>query len=942
MWRNGNKIQTKAEIILLKLIDITKEYKVDEESTLALHDVSIEFRNCEFVSILGPSGCGKTTLLNIIGGLDRYTSGDIQIDGISTKQYDDIDWDTYRNRRIGFVFQSYNLIPHMNILKNVALCLTLAGVGQEERKERAMEALRKVGLDTQARKKPNQLSGGQMQRVAIARALVNNPDIVLADEPTGALDTESGLQIMELLKEVAKDRLVIMVTHNPQLADEYSTRIVYLRDGEVVDDTMPYDSALDAEAIAEKKKAENEKMLEQAVEEAKEASEAQEGIAVVRSVKKVGKWMKCLIKRREKDKSSMKLSTAISLSWNNLISKKGRTFLTSIAGSIGIIGIILVLSLSNGVDKYITTLEENALSQYPIEVDETNLSLTSALSYLSADSGDRTKYPDSDEVYVQDALSKFLTNLDTLLATNDLAAFKKYIDENFDTSLGTVKYDYGTTMNVYCNYVEDPSIYMKVSPFIDSMNALLSASPTLSGLLSSIDMSSIEQFASLIQSSAWDEMSSDQRLLNQQYDLLGGSRWPTSANEVVVVLDEKNQIMDYMQFVLGVLPAKDAISLMTSGTSNGKTYSVEQLLGLEYQVLSDSDYFYYDEATESYKSYAKTSDSIEFVESKGVTVKVVGVVRPKEGAGVTSINGIIGYTHALTELLISESTNSDVAKAQYAEYQQAVLTMAAGKNEFKNMTDQQILDAFESKSESERNDTDKYSLYIESIVDFSYTSSGIAGTTTVTVEKGDYMSLAEYDELMLQFGVADLARPKSIQFYCASFDSKDKIEAFIQQYIDESGNDIKYTDYLSMIMGYVGTLTTTVTGVLVGFAAISLIVSTIMIAIIIYTSVLERRKEIGVLRSIGARKKDISRVFLAESAILGGYSGLIGLFFSYLLSLFGSAILSLYFQINGLMTITWWHCVMMFFISVLLSMFAGFIPSRIAAKKDPAIALRSE
>lgn len=573
---------------MLKLIDITKEYVIekDEEKVLALNNVSIEFRKNEFVSILGPSGCGKTTLLNIIGGLDRYTSGDIQIDGVSTKDFDDVDWDTYRNRRIGFVFQSYNLIPHMNILKNVAMSLTLAGVEKEERKRRALEALDKVGLASQASKKPNQLSGGQMQRVAIARALVNNPEIILADEPTGALDSESGIQVMDLLKEVAEDRLVVMVTHNPSLAEEYSTRIVYLKDGEVVGDSMPYDSKDELEEL-ECRLGEN--VVEEVVEEverddvAGELSE-KEVVEIVEKKTEEPKKKKTFRERFQKykkaDKCAMKLSTAISLSWNNLLAKKGRTLLTSIAGSIGIIGIILVLSLSNGAAGYVRGLEESALSTYPLTIGKTNTDPSAILSMLMNNDEERPSNPDTDEIYTAKMLGKVVSQLSTLLAENDLVQLKKYIDENFDDSLATVKYNYGVSFNAF---KEDPNNeklvsdymqknpdatleeakaaaerYMKVSPYTETMNSVLDMLPDS---IKDMDIggSSLNDMLKKFTTSggsmmnSWAEMSSNQKLLESQYELVGNdSRWPTSATEVVVVVDKSNQLLDYQLFMLGL------------------------------------------------------------------------------------------------------------------------------------------------------------------------------------------------------------------------------------------------------------------------------------------------------------------------------------------------------------------------------------------------------
>lgn len=944
---------------MLKLIDITKEYVIekDEEKVLALNNVSIEFRKNEFVSILGPSGCGKTTLLNIIGGLDRYTSGDIQIDGVSTKDFDDVDWDTYRNRRIGFVFQSYNLIPHMNILKNVAMSLTLAGVEKEERKRRALEALDKVGLASQASKKPNQLSGGQMQRVAIARALVNNPEIILADEPTGALDSESGIQVMDLLKEVAEDRLVVMVTHNPSLAEEYSTRIVYLKDGEVVGDSMPYDSKDELEEL-ECRLGEN--VVEEVVEEverddvAGELSE-KEVVEIVEKKteepKKKKTFRERFLKYKKADKCAMKLSTAISLSWNNLLAKKGRTLLTSIAGSIGIIGIILVLSLSNGAAGYVRGLEESALSTYPLTIGKTNTDPSAILSMLMNNDEERPSNPDTDEIYTAKMLGKVVSQLSTLLAENDLVQLKKYIDENFDDSLATVKYNYGVSFNAFkedphneklvSDYMQknpDATLeeakaaaerYMKVSPYTDTMNSVLDMLPDS---IKDMDIggSSLNDMLKKFTTSggsmmnSWAEMSSNQKLLESQYELVGNdSRWPTSATEVVVVVDKSNQLLDYQLFMLGLQSQDDVIkAIMDSHWAEYKT-SVEELLSLEYKVLADADYLEEDAeekwvdtdgdgiADKTWTGHNHAEQNKKWIDSRDpVNIKVVGVIRPKEGVSVTSINGVVGYMPALTQLLIERASKNE-----------AVVKM----------------NALKAAADEESDD------YYKSPINFDYSTTN---GSQVKVLAGDRISFSTDSNtnlaIMRKLGVANLEEPTSIEFYCSSFEAKEKIVAFIDQYNKETGSKVSYGDSLSTIMSFVNTMVNTITGVLVAFAAISLIVSTIMIAIIIYTSVLERRKEIGVLRSIGARKKDISRVFLAESAILGGYSGLIGVIISVGFSFAISAILKTIFKISGLMHISWWQCLLMFAISILLSMFAGFIPSRIAAKKDPAIALRSE
>lgn len=944
---------------MLKLIDIIKEYVIekDEEKVLALNNVSIEFRKNEFVSILGPSGCGKTTLLNIIGGLDRYTSGDIQIDGVSTKDFDDVDWDTYRNRRIGFVFQSYNLIPHMNILKNVAMSLTLAGVEKEERKRRALEALDKVGLASQASKKPNQLSGGQMQRVAIARALVNNPEIILADEPTGALDSESGIQVMDLLKEVAEDRLVVMVTHNPSLAEEYSTRIVYLKDGEVVGDSMPYDSKDELEEL-ECRLGEN--VVEEVVEEverddvAGELSE-KEVVEIVEKKteepKKKKTFRERFLKYKKADKCAMKLSTAISLSWNNLLAKKGRTLLTSIAGSIGIIGIILVLSLSNGAAGYVRGLEESALSTYPLTIGKTNTDPSAILSMLMNNDEERPSNPNTDEIYTAKMLGKVVSQLSTLLAENDLVQLKKYIDENFDDSLATVKYNYGVSFNAFkedphneklvSDYMQknpDATLeeakaaaerYMKVSPYTDTMNSVLDMLPDS---IKDMDIggSSLNDMLKKFTTSggsmmnSWAEMSSNQKLLESQYELVGNdSRWPTSATEVVVVVDKSNQLLDYQLFMLGLQSQDDVIkAIMDSHWAEYKT-SVEELLSLEYKVLADADYLEEDAeekwvdtdgdgiADKTWTGHNHAEQNKKWIDSRDpVNIKVVGVIRPKEGVSVTSINGVVGYMPALTQLLIERASKNE-----------AVVKM----------------NALKAAADEESDD------YYKSPINFDYSTTN---GSQVKVIAGDRISFSTDSNtnlaIMRKLGVANLEEPTSIEFYCSSFEAKEKIVAFIDQYNKETGSKVSYGDSLSTIMSFVNTMVNTITGVLVAFAAISLIVSTIMIAIIIYTSVLERRKEIGVLRSIGARKKDISRVFLAESAILGGYSGLIGVIISVGFSFAISAILKTIFKISGLMHISWWQCLLMFAISILLSMFAGFIPSRIAAKKDPAIALRSE
>ena len=908
---------------MLKLFEITKEYKVDEESVLALHNVSVEFRRNEFVSILGPSGCGKTTLLNIIGGLDRYTSGDIQIDGVSTEEYDDVDWDTYRNKRIGFVFQAYNLIPHMTVLKNVQLSLTLAGVSKEEGRARAMEALRRVGLEKQAKKKPNQMSGGQMQRVAIARALVNNPDIILADEPTGALDSESGLQVMELLKEVARDRLVIMVTHNGQLAEEYSTRIINLKDGEIVGDTMPYDSSAE-EAARER--------VHEGAEDAS-AENASVGAGVKKSF--FARVKEKVRKLRASDKSSMSVATAINLSWTNLLSKKGRTLLTSIAGSIGIIGIVVVLALSNGVGAYIQTLEENALSQYPITLKEYDINTSALLSSALSQGGTAAEeYPDGTQVGVGNVLGSLLGNIEEVFVKNDLKALKQYLDDdnNFDKSLGTVKYGYGTTFNVYA---DDPAhlgeSYMKVNPFTDAMGDLMGSFQG-SGFIS--------EMANAF-TSTWDELSANQQLLDQQYELLGDSRWPQTANEVVVVVDKYNQLPDFAMFILGLRSQDNLLDIILPGHESEKEefykpLDLSELLGKEYKLIANSDY-YVKQDDGTYNTVARDELDKSVIDSLNpLDIKVVGVVRPRQGVTVTSINGYVGYTHALTEMMLERASESDVAATVLdAALNEINKGIKADDDSRNGIVTKKNFAAYYLPVTIPQGVEITYITNPDSPIISTTTENGLAAGTLVS-------NYSMHVEIMRALGVADKDTPQTIKIYPSSFDNKAAIEDVLREYGEETGQEVKYTDNLAIIMSFVREMSDTVTNVLVGFAAISLIVSTIMIAIIIYTSVLERRKEIGVLRSLGARKKDISRVFIAESGILGAYSGAIGVLLAVIFSVIGELILRLLMQIEGLMAVSWWQCVTMFFVSILLSILAGFIPSRMAAKKDPTAALRSE
>lgn len=865
---------------MLRLEEIKKDFKTDNNVVNVLKGITIQFRKQEFVAILGHSGCGKTTLLNIIGGLDKCTSGNVIIDGRSTKEYNDLDWNDYRNKRIGFVFQSYNLIPHLTVQKNVELSMTLAGVTKEERHARALEALDKVGLKAHARKHPSQLSGGQMQRVAIARAIVNNPEIILADEPTGALDSESGVEVMELLKEISKDHLIVMVTHNSQLADEYATRILNMSDGVIVGDTNEYtlDECLRDEAadLAAKTAAEEKALSDIEQTGAKNAK---------RELKR--------IEKKKRKKASMSPLTAFSLSFTNLISKKGRTFLTSFAGSIGIIGIMLVLALSTGARSFISKMEENALSQYPIEISESNTDLSAILSLLTTDTTKRENYPSGDTIYTQQVIGNILENYTLLTSKNDLARLKSHIDNNFDETIGYVKYNYGTDFDVYCDYTHakgDEDKYMKVQPFVDAIADI----PALSGFKDQLEM-----FSSYL--TVWDEMTDNTSLLNRQYELLGNSKWPTNYDEVVLVVDRKNQINDYTLFALG-LKSKEDIGSALGGATGGEnsfsnsTFSISDIIGengkepLQYQIATGCDYYHKNTETGKWEKISARDDqrAKTFIDGETdgrkntVNVKVVGVVRPREDANVTSINGNIGYTAALSRYLSERASEHPLVKA---------------------LNNDEV-----GISEIDPN--------------------------------------ADFDSLMLKLGVSDVDKPKKIKIYASSFDSKEKILAFLDNYnatLQANGETpVKYSDNLSMIMAYVESMTATITGVLIGFAAISLIVSSIMIAIIIYTSVIERKKEIGVLRSIGARKLDVSGVFIAESGIIGCLSGVLGIAISYILILPINAVIAKLFSVQHLATLSWWQPLMMFGISVVLAVLAGFVPAHMAANKDPVECLRSE
>ena len=887
---------------MLELQNISRIYEIgkpkdsDYQQVCALDGVSVQFRKSEFVSILGPSGCGKTTMLNIIGGLDKYTSGDLIINQISTKEYKDSDWDNYRNNRIGFVFQSYNLIEHLTVLENVELALTLSGVKKAERKQKAKQALVKVGLEDKISSKPNQLSGGQMQRVAIARALVNNPEIILADEPTGALDTQTSLQVMELLKEVANERLVIMVTHNPEIANKYSTRIIKMLDGKLIDDSNPITEEEQKLIIETAKKHQAEVYIQKKKE--RELSKKAKRI-----------YLKQQKLQEKKRKRKMSFFTALSLSFKNLLTKKARTFLVSMAGSIGIIGIALILSLSSGFQMYIDTVQKDTLSTYPITIHATSTDYSSLLESLSGTASE-IEY-DSSKVYSDNKLSDMINVLSNGTTTNDLVSFKKYLETNKVKdklkNIATIKYTYNLQPNIfYNNAVNIPQGQsLLVSPF--SMMTSMSTNSTAMSLMSE----------------TFEEMLDNPALIQNQYNLVAGS-WANSQvyqqdnkqiAEVLVVLDKNNRIPDYALMALGLRNRAEIASII-SGTPVEDTFElkVEDLLNLEYSLVlnpdmyqdSDADGIYNVITTNSSVNPYYTTDTVSTVvidQLTSVTLKVVGVIKPNEAATATSISGTIAYTKSLTDYVISQLesyANGTIANnALYAQLNNAETNVLTGET----FTDGEI----------------------------------------------------SRQKVLKTLGNCSLDTPASISFYASDFDAKADIEKLIQEYNDMVLADeslgvleerekhvISYTDYVGLMMDGISIIINAITYVLIAFVSISLVVSSIMIGIIIYISVLERTKEIGVLRSVGASKKDIKRVFTAESLIIGLIAGLLGIGVTIILNIPINLILEALAGVSGVAKLPALGATVLVLISMSLTFIAGLIPAKIASKKDPVVALRSE
>jgi len=848
---------------MLELKKITKIYNTDSFKQTALDEFSIKFRKNEFVSILGPSGSGKTTLLNIIGGLDHYTSGDLIINGVSTKKYTDRDWDTYRNHQIGFVFQSYNLIPHQSILSNVELALTLSGVSKNERRKKAKDALKKVGLADHIHKRPNQLSGGQMQRVAIARALVNNPYILLADEPTGALDSKTSTQIMDLLKEVANDRLVIMVTHNKELAEEYSTRIVELKDGKIIGDTNPL------------KKEEN------------------------------------VNKEINTKKTSMSFKTALSLSLNNLMTKKGRTILTAVAGSIGIIGIALILSLSNGIQEYINKVEEETLSSYPLTIQKETVDIGGMIENMATNMHDK-EYND-EKIHSINIMGEMFSALTSTVEKNDLKSLKEYFEKDgkdIQKYVSDIKYSYNVTMNLY---KDTDSEILKVNPttVFDSIGL------STQGISSVYDgyMSNYNVFY---------EMMDNNELNKQQYDIVDG-RWPEEYNEVVLQVDENNRISDYTLYSLGILSQKhleEQFKNMTLGkevTFEETSYETDDLIGLTFKLVLNTDY--YKKVNGLWTDMSKDEKYMKNILKNAETIKIVGIIKPNEEAIVSGSNaGMIGYTKELTEHLINKINETEIAKEQLKNKDKNVFT--GGE--------------FSSKTEFDMSSLSKEQLaYIQSLSDKELAEF---------VQSYSENMNSSYEQNLVKLGIADLSNPDSISIYPKDFDSKEKITKIIDEYNKDKKEDekIQYTDIVGIMMSSVTNIIDIISKVLIAFVAISLVVSSIMIAIITYISVIERTKEIGILRAIGASKKDISRVFNAETLIIGLFAGVFGIITTLILNIPINIIIKNIANVSNISVLPMDGAIILIIISVILTMVAGLIPSRMASKKDPVEALRTE
>ena len=1001
---------------MLQLKNITKNYAAGDNVVRALRGIDLQFRHHEFVSILGPSGCGTTTMLNIIGGLDKYTSGDLVIDGRSTRNFKDRDWDAYRNHSIGFVFQSYNLIPHQSVLQNVELALTLSGVSKRERRQRAKQALEQVGLGDQLRKRPNQLSGGQMQRVAIARALVNNPEIILADEPTGALDTETSVQVMEILKEVAKDRLVIMVTHNPELADTYSTRIIRMLDGNLISDSQPL------------------------TEEERRLCREEEQQAI-------------FSKKRSVRKPSMSWGTSFGLSLKNLFSKKGRTVLTSFAGSIGIIGIALIFAVSNGMTTYINAVQEDTLSSYPLTLEATTVDITTLMqTFMGVDSDDSNAH-DRDAVYSQSVMADMINALNNLDSTeNDLKAFKEYLQKemrkpnsNLPGALTGIQYTYNMDLLVYTKDPNGKIIFSDTEEMLAKalrenmgmdMTSMMAISENMTGMSGSMTMPGM-------QTNLWCEILSgkDGKLINpvleDQYDVIYGS-WPNSYDEIVLVVDRNNEIDDMTMYAMGleshdkIEASFDAILKGEEIASDQKKWTYEEICGKEYRVILNGNCYRLDENTGLYVDLREEETGLRYLYDNALKLKITGIIRPSEKASSTMLSGSIAYTKALTEYVAQENAKSPALAAQKAqpgtdiftglpfrdnenltdaeketafrnyiaglsleeqakayvkimgipsaEQLQAMVdgqmamfdrakmeeTMISALSQQAGMNVKEMEEYIRSMSDEELNNLfremltqqvkKQYAIQVQQQT-AAMPAEQLAGALqmalpTYTTEQcavyyGEILEFSEtsYEQNLRALSDVDLDDPATINLYASSFENKDILEEVIADYNDsvEELKQIRYTDYVGIMMSSITTIINAITYVLIAFVAISLVVSSIMIGVITLISVQERTKEIGILRAIGASKRNVSGMFNAETMIIGFTSGVLGVGVTYGLCVVVNIILFALTDIVNLKAILPPEiAVVLVIISVLLTLISGIIPSRSAAKKDPVVALRTE
>ena len=925
---------------MLEIRNIVKDYDTGADTVHALRDVSISFRDCELVAILGHSGCGKTTLLNIIGGLDQYTSGDLIINGRSTKQYKDRDWDTYRNHSVGFIFQSYNLIPHQTVLSNVELALTLSGVSKQERRKRAAEALAKVGLADQMYKRPNQMSGGQMQRVAIARALVNDPDILLADEPTGALDSETSIQIMELIKEIARDRLVVMVTHNPELANDYATRIVRLVDGKIKDDSDPF------------------------------VPEKSEG-----KVEKTGK------------KPSMGFLTALALSKNNLLTKKGRTFLTSFAGSIGIIGIALILSLSNGVKLYIDSVERSTLSSYPISIQQETIDYSGIMaSMMGMNIADRADRED-DRIYTNNISTEMVKTMLSEMQTNNLKAFKEHLESNPDNILDSVreiKYSYSSNLYIYRRDLNDNIVRVNPSTV---MTAMMGESMADNIAQMGSTYSSFMGGGAASGYDVWSELLGTDTV-KDQYEVLAG-RLPESWDEVVLIVNEHNEVSDVTLYSLGLRDQKELGEMMSAimvGESfdldtGDLSFSFDELLALRFRLLVASD-FYEKNPEGGYKDMRKDEAFMTKAMDAAPEIKIVGILRPDDDSIIASANsGGIGYTHALTEYMIQRVDESALVKEQRENPDVDVFTGIEfpKKDETPKepmsqedamqlimgmMTPEQIASLSQAIIATLTPEQQQQLMALppeqQQTAIFGMATPAALTSAFMQVLTADQLQQlmaltrepesteATYDGNLEILGVADLAKPSSISIYANDFDSKEKLTKFINDYNQRMADDdrkedaIQYTDYIGLMISSISKIIDSISYILIAFVAISLVVSSIMIGIITYISVLERTKEIGILRAMGASKHDVSNVFNAETLIVGFTAGAIGIIVTLLLNIPINIVIEYLTDIKNMSQLPWQGGVILVIISMLLTLIAGLFPASVAAKKDPVEALRTE